>query len=169
MRRILFVLVVCCLAFCGLQKAEGDGWLHSYLFGSRPNDIQETNKTREKIGLRPINTNWFFGGVKSDWEIWLQSPTGPEAKRVQRNTNNEVISEDDIYYSGMTFTNQFGNGWECLFVLYSYTNNCLNLDYMGTNSSIKTMTEPFLYQNTNFNAAVDAANKILKEWKTSRL
>ena len=170
MRKICHLLLWGCLTIWGLQQVFGDNWPRSYLW-FRPDAayIQETNKKREAIGLRLIDTNWIFGGNKFDMEIWVKSPDGSRIKTIVRGKNNDVVEDVDFYYSGMTYTNGDGTFTEKLVFSYTYTNKCVQLSYWGTNSLFEKMVQPFRTDNTNFNAAAEVTDKILKEWKMSRL
>jgi hypothetical protein len=140
-----------------------------------PTDVDETNEVRAKIGLREIQEDWTFYGKQFNADSWKKNGAIGECKKVQRGVRGKMILwEEDYYYSGATYTDIDGTGWEFLTIHYDYRTDQLCVAYVGINTKSESLVSslpPLL--NGHAGATKDqtfaVADAILKQWGTSRL
>jgi len=105
-----------------------------------PEDTARTNRVREALGIRQIRKGWTFSGRAFGAEDWASG--GLPCKRVQRGSDDEILWEEDYYYTGMTYTDPDGGTcWEFVTVHYDYGTKRFYLHYSGPNPRIAGRVE----------------------------
>jgi hypothetical protein len=157
---LLSVVITCLLTSCERPAATSTSL--SALTSSE-------NVRRVSLGLRPVGTNWFFYNAEFGEENWKLTPNGYGAKKIHRDSENNIQWEEDYYYSGRTFKTLPDNstGWEMLTVHYDYTNSSLYLEYVGTDTAVEAIAASGTYAPIMSNKLV-IADQILKRWGQSR-
>lgn len=87
------------------------------------------NPTREKIGLETLPETWKPAMVGRDYTVWYNPKrAAPEqqhkaifnSKSNKYNKKGELVSEQDLYYSGKKFRTIDGEEWEELAIEYYF-------------------------------------------------
>jgi hypothetical protein len=127
------------------------------------------NAERARLGLRVVQTNWFFCGEQLGEEDWKISKTdGNIAKRIYR-YDHKLSWEDDCYYSGKSLPPGVSRtGAESVLVHYDYDAREFAVEYIGVDPSIISLFDkagPTLVTTND----LSVADTILKKWGLSRL
>ena len=139
-----------------------------------PKDIEKTNRVRERIGIRVIQSTWAFYGSEFGADKWENGGVG-FCKCVQKNANNSIDWEEDYYYSGRSVTDpEKGKTWESLTVHYDYSVSRVFISYCGDNSRLQALTHTLRSDKAGWIGTSDAetlkvADSILAMWGLSRL
>ncbi|MBA7700216.1 hypothetical protein ES703_108925 [subsurface metagenome] len=141
--------------------------------------ITETNKIREKYGIRQIKKNWSFNYREFGAEHW-KDERGFPCKSVRYGKNSEqILSEHDFYRTGRTYPSldpDGGNSFEKLTIAYDYIRGRFAIAPTTDNKNIIHMMDPlrehvieFGYTGKTNEEALEVADKILKMWGLERL
>lgn len=141
-----------------------------------PTDTKQTNQVREKIGIRRIKDNWTFYGRQFSTEKWSNNSKNLCKIVMRAQDGNEVLWEEDYYYSGATYVdpNNGGTVWEFLTIHYDYCAERFYIGYTGINPAIMSLlkklenTSHGLMGETN-ESTIFAADSVLEKWGLKRL
>ena len=157
------------VALCALCLTSSCGRTSANM--TPPSDVPQTNADRQRIGIRQIKPTWVLDRREFNAEDWKPNASpGPACKRVQRaKDSNRILWEEDYYYSGGTYTDADGTGWEHVAIHYDYPSGEFQLHYLGTNAALHALAEPFRTGTTNSAAVTKAADAVLKSIGLPRL
>lgn len=133
------------------------------------NNFEESNRQRERVGLRLLKTNWCFYGTRFFADDWKETSVGPLCKRVQRDKSGAIIWEQDNYYSGVSYRNMSGQEWERVVVQYFYTNAMFQVFYVGTNSVMEKEFDQLALRKITIEDVTNVVDKALATWGQRRL
>jgi hypothetical protein len=132
-----------------------------------PNTFAE-NPERVRVGMRAVQTNWYFYGAQFGADDWKETESGDPAKRIQRNEAGNPIWEEDFYYSGKTYADANGTRcWEHITVRYDYGTKKLEMFYMGNTPGLSDKFPLGNFKATN-DRKLETLDETLKAWGLSR-
>jgi hypothetical protein len=128
---------------------------------------EKDNVARKEIGLRQIQQNWKFSRDQYGSVDWKVPDSHDGGKRVHRGENGaeDILWEEDYYYSGRKFKHFKGTIDEKLTVHYEYPTRTISLSYWGTNETYKALVKPFEGGSTKLQEAYAVVQQITSEWK----
>ena len=100
-------------------------------------DAQALNPRRAELGLRVIEPSWFLYRSRPRQDEWKIRKGGHGAKTVFKDESGRVVSEEDYYHSGNTYTDRSLEGAllsEEIIVEYAHNSSFLRVSYLGTNA-----------------------------------
>ena len=129
------------------------------------------NRNRENLGVRTIKAEWYLYRIQFGHEDWkLSSHDRWLAKRVQRDSKEKLLWEEDYYHSGKTFkTANNGTGWESITIHYDYRSQTLEVHYIGKNPALIKAFEMLKGKASTQTEKLSVVDTTLKEWGLSRL
>jgi hypothetical protein len=143
----------------------------------------EFNDHRKKIGLELLPRDWEAGSVSDDYTVWLNPDRGrlKDAKRpaffskaTSYTKTGEIISEEDLYYSGKAFNTIDGHNDESLSIAYYFVSKEIaevpvigwHCTYTGqgkeVDPAVKKPEKIFYLKMADISLV--QADSILKEW-----
>ena len=156
------VFIVCAVVSCEESRTP--------VLTPRP-ALSAENKEREKLGLRLVKTNWFLYSRQFGEENWkLDASAKSWAKKIHLKDNDNVLWEEDYYYSGKTFLfpPDKGETGEMLVIHYDYGPSLLEVNYVGQDPDILALMKGISPGSTLSNK-LSVADEILKKWNIPRL
>lgn len=131
-------------------------------------DPSVSNKLREEIGLRLINTNWHFAYREFGIENWVAS-SGKSTKSIQYDNGGALNWEEDTYLSGAAFILPSGkSGAERLSIIYYYKEKRAEVAYSGAASNILAALNGYIFTGPK-EQVFEKADSVLALWGMSRL
>ena len=133
--------------------------------------VLQSNELRRSRCLRLIKPDWFLYRVEFGSEDWKVSKSARNlCKRVQYDPKTRATQwEEDYYYSGRTYSDVDGTGWEHVVIHYEYRSGIYHLYYLGTNSSLATVAESLNLGTTNGQVMSRIADDLLQAMGLTRL
>jgi hypothetical protein len=140
--------------------------------------VEEIDKKSVAAGMRGISSQWrlvksdsdergtFLGWVYGSNHRWNRS----SAKTVFLNTNAEMISSEDFYYSGRQFNDlEVQNIAERLIIHYNYSNSLCDIRLITDNEALKAQVSSSIAdEGASSTEALKIADEILSQWKVKR-
>jgi hypothetical protein len=128
----------------------------------------DENPERVRVGMRAVQTNWFFYGAQFGADDWKETESGYQAKRIQRDKNGNPLWEEDFYYSGKTYVDANGGTcWEHITARYDYSSKKLEMFYMGITPGLSDRFPLGDYKASN-ERKLEKLDETLKAWGLSR-
>jgi hypothetical protein len=157
----MFAMVALAIVAIGCDGSSG--------FSKKPSPKTfDENPERVRVGMRAVQTNWYFYGAQFGADDWKETESGDPAKRIQRNEAGNPIWEEDFYYSGKTYTDaNGGTHWEHIAVRYDYSSKQLDISYAGITPGLRD-TFPLGDKKTTNERKLGKLDETLKAWGLSR-
>ncbi len=145
---------------------------------------KEANANREKIGLEILPETWKTINVGDSYTVW-KNPIADNllrknkplffSKSISYNEKNNLISEDDLYYSGNKFSTIDGQQSEFLSIKYYFTPQKLGdnevegwyCSYISSSTEadvINNKEDENIYISAPFAITLKKADSLLREW-----